>query len=113
MQTPAPAPAALSGIKVVDLTTIVFGPYATQTLADYGADVIKIETPAGDGTRHNGPSLETGKSSMCLGATRNRRSVVLDLKLPAAREALLALADTADVFIHNVRPQGLARLGLT
>lgn len=104
---------ALKGVRVIDLTSIVFGPYATQTLADYGADVIKIESPEGDGTRYNGPEVESGMSSMFLGSNRNKRSVVLDLKQPAAREALLALCDTADVFIHNIRPQKLTRLGLS
>jgi crotonobetainyl-CoA:carnitine CoA-transferase CaiB-like acyl-CoA transferase len=105
--------AALRGIRIVDLTTVVFGPYATQTLADYGADVIKIEPPEGDGTRFNGPAHEAGMSSMFLGSNRNKRSVVLDLKQPAARAALLALCDTADVFIHNIRPQKLVKLGLS
>lgn len=108
---PEPRP-ALAGVRVVDLTTVVFGPLATQTLADYGAEVIKIEAPGGDSTRHTGPALEPGLSTIFLGANRNKRSVVLDLKLEAARAALLALLDTADVFIHNVRPQKLARLGL-
>lgn len=106
------APAALAGIQVVDLTTVLFGPCTTQALADYGADVVKIETPQGDSTRYIGPNLEPGMSAMFLGANRNKRSVVLDLKDPAARDALLALVDTADVFIHNVRPSALARLGL-
>lgn len=108
---PEPRP-ALAGVRVVDLTTVVFGPLATQTLADYGAEVIKIEAPGGDSTRHTGPALEPGLSTIFLGANRNKRSVVLDLKLEAARAALLALLDTADVFIHNVRPQKLAALGL-
>jgi crotonobetainyl-CoA:carnitine CoA-transferase CaiB-like acyl-CoA transferase len=105
--------AALEGVRVIDLTTVVFGPYATQTLADYGADVIKIETPAGDAMRNNGPAHERGMASIFLGSNRNKRSVVLDLKTSAAREALLALCDTADVFIHNIRPQKLAKLGLS
>lgn len=111
---PSPAPdAALRGVRVIDLTTVVFGPYATQTLADYGADIVKIEAPEGDSTRYTGPAHEDGMSSLFLGVNRNKRSVVLDLKQAAAREALLALTDAADVFIHNVRPQKLAKLGLT
>jgi len=104
---------ALAGVRVIDLTSVVFGPYATQTLADYGADVIKIEGPEGDSTRRIGPSREPGLTSIFLGSNRNKRSVLLDLKQAAAREALLALTDTADVFIHNVRPQSLQRLGLS
>ena len=104
--------AALSGIRVVDLTTVVFGPSASQALADYGADVIKVEAPGGDTTRHTGPSAEPGMSSLFLGSNRNKRSIVLDLKSPEGREALGALIDTADVFMHNVRPQKLAALGL-
>ena len=113
MSTIPSSNAALTGIRVIDLTTVVFGPYATQTLADYGADVVKIESPEGDSTRFTGPAQEEGLSSLFLGVNRNKRSVVLNLKQPAAREALRALTDTADVFIHNVRPQKLAKLGLT
>jgi len=109
----SPKDAALSGVRIIDLTTVVFGPYATQTLADYGADVIKIEAPEGDSMRHNGPSHEHAMASLYLGANRNKRSVVLDLKKAAAREALLELCDTADVFIHNIRPQKLEKLGLS
>lgn len=107
-----PQLAALSGVRVIDLTTVIFGPYATQMLADYGADVIKIEAPGGDSTRQSGVARESGMASLFLGANRNKRSVVLDLKQDAARQALLALVDEADVFIHNVRPQKLERLGL-
>jgi crotonobetainyl-CoA:carnitine CoA-transferase CaiB-like acyl-CoA transferase len=112
MNTPLPHQSALQDIRVIDLTTVVFGPYATQTLADYGADVVKIEAPDGDSTRFTGPADERGMSSLFLGANRNKRSVVLNLKEQADREALLALTDRADVFIHNVRPQKLERLGL-
>lgn len=110
---PAPDDAALLGVRVIDLSTVVFGPYATQTLAEFGAEVIKVEPPEGDAMRHNGPAHERGMASIYLGANRNKRSVVLDLKTPAAREALLALCDSADVFIHNIRPQKLAKLGFT
>ena len=109
MTRPAPA---LAGIRVVDLTTVIFGPSATQVLADYGADVIKVEAPGGDSTRQTGPTAETGMASLFLGSNRNKRSVVLDLKRAEAREALNALIATADIFIHNVRPQKLAGLGL-
>ncbi|MCM5569943.1 CoA transferase [Burkholderiaceae bacterium FT117] len=109
---PEPTSPALAGIRILDLGSVVFGPYCTQILADYGADVIKIESPEGDSTRYTGPAHERGRSAIFLGVNRNKRSVVLDLKRPEAREALLALVDTADVFIHSVRPQKLAKLGL-
>ncbi|KRB68009.1 CaiB/BaiF CoA transferase family protein [Noviherbaspirillum sp. Root189] len=102
----------LNGIRVLDLSTVVFGPYASQILADYGADVIKIETPEGDSTRKTGPTTEPGMSAIFLGVNRGKRSVVLDLKTPAAREALLKLVDTADVLMHSIRPQKLAAIGL-
>lgn len=97
---------------MIDLTTVIFGPSATQILADYGADVIKVEAPDGDTTRHTGPTIEPGMASLFLGSNRNKRSLVLDLQRPEAREALLRLVTTADVFIHNIRPQKLERLGL-
>ncbi|QYU68936.1 CoA transferase [Leptolyngbya sp. 15MV] len=102
----------MAGIRVVDLTTVIFGPYATQVLADYGADVIKVETPDGDTTRHTGPAAEPGMASLYLGANRNKRSLVLDLRDERARDALLRLVAGADVFVHNIRPQKLAALGL-
>jgi crotonobetainyl-CoA:carnitine CoA-transferase CaiB-like acyl-CoA transferase len=106
-------PLPLNGVRVVDLTTAVMGPYAGQMLGDLGADVIKVESPAGDSTRKTGPAAETGMSSLFLGVNRNKRSVVLDLKQPMGREALLKLVDSADVFIHNIRPQKLEALGIT
>ncbi len=102
----------LEGVRVLDLTSVVFGPYASQILGDYGADVIKIESPEGDSTRSTGPATEPGMSAIFLGANRNKRSIVLDLKRPEAREALLALVDGADVFMHSIRPQKLPALGL-
>jgi crotonobetainyl-CoA:carnitine CoA-transferase CaiB-like acyl-CoA transferase len=112
MQTPSPRRLPLAGIRVVDLTSVLFGPYAAQILGDYGADVIKVESPEGDSTRRTGPGVEAGMSPVFLGANRNKRSAVLDLKQPAARQALLALVDAADVFMHSVRPQKLPALGL-
>ena len=103
---------ALEGIKILDLTSVVFGPYASQILADYGAEVIKVESPEGDSTRNTGPRLEEGLSAIFLGVNRNKKSICLNLKDPAAREALLKLVDTADVLMHSVRPQKMAALGL-
>ena len=103
---------ALAGVRIVDLTTVVLGPYATQMLGDLGANVVKVEGPDGDTTRHTGPGRNPHMASLFLGTNRNKRSIVLDIKAPAARDVLLRLIDTADVFVHNVRPQKLAKLGL-
>ncbi|MDQ2803458.1 MAG: CoA transferase [Pseudomonadota bacterium] len=102
----------LAGVRVIDLTTVVLGPLATQTLGDMGADVVKIETPGGDSTRFIGPSRTTGMGSYFAALNRNKRSVVLDLKRPAARAALLRLIDGADVLVHNMRLGAAERLGL-
>ena len=102
----------LAGIRVLDLTSVMLGPYATQLLGDYGADVIKIEAPEGDSTRRTGPALEPGMAATFIGANRSKRSIVLDLKQAAARDALLTLADQADVLICSIRPQKMAALGL-
>lgn len=103
----------LSGVRVVDLTSVLFGPYATQVLGDMGADIIKVEAPAGDPTRAIGPARNPGMAAAFLGCNRNKRSVLLDLKKPAARDALWRLIKDADVFVHNIRPQKIARLGFT
>lgn len=103
---------ALDGIKILDLTSVVFGPYASQILADYGAEVIKVESPEGDSTRNTGPRLEEGLSAIFLGVNRNKKSICLNLKDPEAKEALLKLVDQADVLMHSVRPQKMAALGL-
>jgi len=102
----------LDGVRIVDLTSMLTGPYATQILGDLGADVVKIEPPSGDTVRGIGPSRNTGMGSIFLHANRSKRSVVLDLKKPGGREALLRLVADADVLIYNVRPQAMARLGL-
>ena len=102
----------LSGVRVLDLSAIVLGPYASQILADYGADVIKIEPPEGDSTRYTGPTTEKGMGAIFLGVNRGKRSVVLDLKREDARAALAKLVDGADVLVHSIRPQKLAALGI-
>ncbi len=102
----------LSGVRVLDLTAVVLGPLATQILADYGADVIKIEGPDGDLMRNNGISLHKGMSSIFLTINRNKRSVCLDLKTPAGIQALHRLLPTVDVLVHNMRVQAIERLGL-
>jgi crotonobetainyl-CoA:carnitine CoA-transferase CaiB-like acyl-CoA transferase len=109
---PIPATGPLRGVRVLDLTTVVMGPSATQLLGDWGADVVKVESPAGDTMRLIGPFRHEGMGPLYLQLNRNKRSVKLDLKAPEGKAAVLALAARADVLVSNVRPQGLARLGL-
>jgi crotonobetainyl-CoA:carnitine CoA-transferase CaiB-like acyl-CoA transferase len=104
----------LEGVRVIDLTSVVVGPLATQVLADHGADVIKIEAKSGDLIRvMNGKSVTPAMGAKFLHLNRNKRSVVLDLRQAAGREALLALVARADVFVWNLRPVSMARLGLS
>lgn len=102
----------LTGTRIIDLTTVVLGPYATQLLADLGAEVIKIEPPGGDICRHVGHARHPDMGPLYLNLNRNKKSVVLDLKQKADRDVLLHLAETADVFVHNMRPSAVKRLGL-
>jgi crotonobetainyl-CoA:carnitine CoA-transferase CaiB-like acyl-CoA transferase len=102
----------LHGVRILDLTTVVMGPFATQILGDMGADVIKIEAPGGDSMRKVGPFRHPNMGPLYLQANRNKRSVVLDLKQAAGREALLGLVPGADVLVYNIRPQAMRRLGL-
>ncbi len=118
VQTPRPNDGAqisgpLAGIRVIDITSVLMGPSATQMLGDLGADVVKIESPEGDVVRSIGPQGREHKlGPVFLGVNRNKRSVVLDLKHAEGREALLSLARDADVLTYNVRPQAMQRLGL-
>ena len=93
----------LQGIRVIDLTTVMLGPFCTQILGEMGADVIKIEPPGGDIGRWTGTYKTKGMSSAYLMKGRNKRSVVLDLKKQDAREPLKRLVESADVFVHNIR----------
>ncbi len=102
----------LQGIKVVDMTTVLMGPFATQTLGDYGADVIKIESLDGDVTRQIGPTRHPGMGPVFLNANRSKRSICLDLKKDAGRAVVLRLVADADVLVYNVRPQAMQRLRL-
>lgn len=106
-------PGPLDGVRVLDLTSVVLGPLATQTMGDMGADIVKIEGPAGDTTRYTGPKRSADMSALYMGLNRNKRSVVLDLKQDSAKDVLWRLIDTADVFLHSVRPQAMDRLGFS
>lgn len=112
----APRPAAgqrpLEGVRVVDMSTVLMGPLATQVLGDYGADIVKVEPPEGDVARHAGTAKVPAMGSLYLATGRNKRSIVLDTKQPLGKAALLDLCRGADVFIHNVRPEGMRRAGL-
>ncbi|MER7011624.1 CoA transferase [Saccharopolyspora sp. NPDC000359] len=103
----------LSGLRVVDLTTVIMGPMATSLLGDLGAEVVKVESPAGDINRRMGRVLSGDQSELSLNLNRNKRSAVLDLKSESGRDALLELVRGADAFVTNMRPASLARLGIT
>ena len=102
----------LEGVRLIDLSNMLMAPYATQILGDMGADVIKVEPPAGDPIRGIGPMRNPGMGAIFLNANRSKRSVVLDLKKPAGLAALADLLKDADVLVTNLRPRAMARLGL-
>jgi crotonobetainyl-CoA:carnitine CoA-transferase CaiB-like acyl-CoA transferase len=109
---PAGRGGPLEGLRIVDLTSVVMGPWATHILADYGADVVKIEPPEGDIIRSVGPARHEGMGPVFIHSGRSKRSVVLDLKRPEGRAVLLRLCERADVFIHNIRGPAMQRLAL-
>jgi crotonobetainyl-CoA:carnitine CoA-transferase CaiB-like acyl-CoA transferase len=104
----------LEGVRVVDLTSVVVGPLATQILADHGAEVVKVEGPSGDlGRTIGGLGVTPGMGPKFLHLNRNKRSIVLDLKNPAGYEVLMRLIERADVLIWNIRPAAMARMKLS
>lgn len=113
MTTSADTAGPLAGVRILDLSSVVMGPYCTQVLADLGADVIKVESPSGDNMRAVGPMRNSGMGHLYLHLNRNKRSIVLDLKTPAGREACLKLAQGCDALLYNIRPHAMARLGLS
>lgn len=109
----ATSPGALAGLRVIDLTRVLGGPYCTMILADHGAEVIKLEPPQGDETREWGPPFdEGGDASYFIGVNRNKQSVGLDLSKPAGREVLLRLLEGADVLVENFKPGSMEKWGL-
>jgi crotonobetainyl-CoA:carnitine CoA-transferase CaiB-like acyl-CoA transferase len=101
----------LAGIKVLDMTSVLYGPYASQTLGDWGADVIKIEPLTGDTWRYSGQFRNRGMTGQFMAVNRNKRSLALDLKQPDGKAVLQRLIATADVLVTNIRPAALGRLG--
>jgi crotonobetainyl-CoA:carnitine CoA-transferase CaiB-like acyl-CoA transferase len=103
----------LDGVRVLDLTSVVMGPYSTQILGDFGAEVTKVESLEGDNMRWVWPYRHPGMGHIFLNANRNKRSIALDLKKEGGREACLALAKQSDVLVYNIRPQAMVRLRLS
>jgi crotonobetainyl-CoA:carnitine CoA-transferase CaiB-like acyl-CoA transferase len=103
----------LRGYRILDLTTVLFGPFGTQTLGDWGAEVIKVETLTGDTWRNSGQFRNRGMSGQFMAANRNKRSIAVDLKSPEGKDVLRRLIPTADALVSNIRPAGLARLGFS
>lgn len=106
-------PGALQGIRILDLSSVLMGPYATQILGDLGADVIKVEMPGGDNSRYITKGHHEGMGGNTMNLQRNKRGIVLNLKHPEGKAALMRMVQDADVFFFNIRPQAMARLGLS
>lgn len=113
MSSPAKRTGPLAGVRVIDLTAMVMGPYCTQIMADMGADVIKIEPPEGDNTRYISVGPAPGMSGVFVNVNRGKRSVVLDLRSAAGKATLRELVKRADVFIHSMRAKAIAKLGFS
>jgi crotonobetainyl-CoA:carnitine CoA-transferase CaiB-like acyl-CoA transferase len=103
----------LEGLRILDLTSVILGPYATQILGDFGAEILKVEPPEGDSMRPVAPVAAGKISAIFANNNRNKRSVVLDLKTEGGRAALMKLVPTADAFVHNMRQRALDKLGFT
>jgi len=112
MAQPNDLPRPLDGVRIVDLTSIIFGPMATQMLAEMGAEVIKVEPPEGDVIRNVEPMRSRGMGAVFMNSNRGKKDVALDLKSDAGREALARLVATADVFVHSMRGQAAKKLGI-
>ena len=102
----------LAGFRIIDMTTVIMGPMASMMLSEMGADVIKIESPVGDQTRNYAQGRSPGMGAIFMNLNRNKRSIVLDLKQEAGRDALLRLVESADVLLYSLRPQAMQRLRL-
>lgn len=111
--TPGVPTGPLQGYRILDLTTVLFGPFGTQTLGDWGAEVIKIESLTGDTWRNSGQFRNRGMSGQFMAANRNKRSIAIDLKHEDGKAVLRRLIPTADALVSNIRPAGLARLGFS
>jgi crotonobetainyl-CoA:carnitine CoA-transferase CaiB-like acyl-CoA transferase len=103
----------LKGLRILDLTSVILGPYATQILGDFGADIIKVEPPEGDSMRPIAPVMPGKVSAIFANNNRNKRSIVIDLKTEAGRAVLMKLVRTSDAFVHNMRQQAMDKLGFT
>src|SRR5579864_3925660 len=111
MNKPKSSAGPLAGVRVVDLTAMVMGPYCTQIMADMGADVIKVEPPEGDNTRYISVAPVPGMSGVFVNVNRGKRSIVLDLRSEAGKSTLRSLIQRADVFVHSMRAKAIAKLG--